>query len=588
MPAFAFRLLAAALVAAPVAAQMVCTVSAESADSTYLRAEGITERVAVLRVACTGGTPTAAGASIPLDDFSVSAVGVGRITSKILSTAASPPATEALAILDDPLPTSLHPCTDASGSCPGFGNGTGSGYYGGGVQSAGSPNNRNVFQGVLIGTNTLLFRIPVDPPGPSGSRIFRFTNIRVNASELSLSGGSANVSLAVSATSNGTALPISGPFVAPVGTVMQSMGGTVRNAANTSTLGPFTVNTILPASEQRIATLRFIETEPLAFRTRAGESGFSSATFPSIPGRGNLAAAGVASHGTRLIARFAHVPPLARLFVQASGDLIGGAPLSGSESVVGSVRLISADTNGNGPFNPLGVTSFVELFESNGERMAVWEVTAADGAFLKRADLAVYASFDAGIDWATPTTVNMTLGPVSGASPPSETEAIPRFIPMGTGACIYTPAREPELRARRRVGERDGDRAAGLHVERAFGRELAAGGGRRVRIGRRAGAVTGGVQSGAASYGTSRDRRAIVHGDASGRVRDIGEPGGDESGAESGDPGARRVVQLERGEWSGGLRDAGGERVVGRARVQREPGGSERHVDARGFSGGHL
>ena len=69
-----------------------------------------------------------------------------------------------------------------------------------------------------------------------------------------------------------------------------------------------------------------------------------------IANRGNLALAGLADGGTRLIARFTNIPTGALLFSQTSGIVSGGG--------TDVVRMVSADVNGNGPYSPVIGNSF--------------------------------------------------------------------------------------------------------------------------------------------------------------------------------------------------------------------------------------
>src|SRR4029077_2674815 len=52
--------------------------------------------------------------------------------------------------------------------------------------------NKNVFQAIQTTSNSVTFiGIPIDPPGTSGSRTFRITNVRGNANALGVAGANA-------------------------------------------------------------------------------------------------------------------------------------------------------------------------------------------------------------------------------------------------------------------------------------------------------------------------------------------------------------------------------------------------------------
>jgi len=103
--------------------------------------------------------------------------------ANITSRLTSDPFTEVLMLMDEPhspanLAVPLVPCDAAGvtlGICTILGTGSGAGTYNG---TAGRP---NVFQARLTGVNQVtFFGVPIDPPGTSGHRIIRITNLRGN------------------------------------------------------------------------------------------------------------------------------------------------------------------------------------------------------------------------------------------------------------------------------------------------------------------------------------------------------------------------------------------------------------------------
>jgi hypothetical protein len=194
-------LLAGLTVPASAQTTTVCTI--QSATDNLARAEGYTELVGDVLLACTGGTPTAAGQPIP--QITIQIFLSQNVTSKITgvtgsSSTGSSVFLEALLIIDEPNST-LNPnvpllncgysaalANDGSLSGPGVcsiisntntavtGNSSPNQYNG----SAGHP---NVFQGrqALSGNNSVVFQgVPFDPPGTT-TRYLRFTNVRANA-----------------------------------------------------------------------------------------------------------------------------------------------------------------------------------------------------------------------------------------------------------------------------------------------------------------------------------------------------------------------------------------------------------------------
>jgi hypothetical protein len=183
--AFAVLALLSSL-AVPASAQgtaaLQCTVN--SAVTPTVRAEGLTELVGDIVLNCTGGTPTLPGATVPAGNITVFTS--TNLTSRITSS----PFMEVLLLVDEPhsatnpgIPLSFCDPTNISlGICSLTGTGTGAGTYNG---STGRP---NVFQARQTGVNQVtFFGVPIDPPGTSGTRIIRITNIRANANQLGVS-----------------------------------------------------------------------------------------------------------------------------------------------------------------------------------------------------------------------------------------------------------------------------------------------------------------------------------------------------------------------------------------------------------------
>ena len=142
-----------------------------------IRATGRTELVSDLVLTCSGGTPTALGQPVPQGTISV--ILDTPITSRLLASGWS----EALLLVDEPASGTQVVCANAAGVCSLQGNGNGTGIYDGSVGRA------NVYQGQPASGNEVDFvSIPLDPPGTNGTRTFRITNIRADATAAAAAG----------------------------------------------------------------------------------------------------------------------------------------------------------------------------------------------------------------------------------------------------------------------------------------------------------------------------------------------------------------------------------------------------------------
>src|SRR5262245_22483277 len=161
-----------------IASPAALTCSANAAVPPALRGEGLTELVSDILLSCTGGTPTASGVAVPAVNIQV--FFSTTVTSRSLSGSFS----EALLLVDEPgsglpsAPSVQLPCQTVDGVCSIVGTGTGAGTYSG---AAGRP---NIFQGTVSGNAVTWTGVPVDPPPGTETRVFRMTNLRVNAAAL--------------------------------------------------------------------------------------------------------------------------------------------------------------------------------------------------------------------------------------------------------------------------------------------------------------------------------------------------------------------------------------------------------------------
>jgi len=233
-----------------------CTTTAGGGVNVNIRSEGVTELLGDLIINCTGGTPTAGGIAIPLENIQISIN--ANITSRIEDATTS--ASEALLLVDSPYPASgIFPVPPAAGAvapnatnaqiqlacqalnstnCAMISKGVGvgvSGNYDGTTNvPAGTGPHFNVFQGYQAGVNTIAWNgVPVDAPGTAGTRVIRITNIRANAFQLGVSSTLIPTQISMIVSVNGSAVlnlnqPSNGNVVA---TILPGLIGSSKTAA---------------------------------------------------------------------------------------------------------------------------------------------------------------------------------------------------------------------------------------------------------------------------------------------------------------------------------------------------------------------
>jgi hypothetical protein len=465
--------------------QQQLTCSTNVTVTPALRGEGYTEQTGDITITCTGGSIIAIGNSIPLVNISV--FYNTTVTSRLLPTVspqASNNTSEALLLIDEP-----------GSGLPGFGPSLGQklctspltgcaatvGVIGGVATPVGADTTfaPNVYQGVVNGNSVTFFGVPVMPPTTTGSRVFRITNVRVNAQPLA--GGSASGASPVQASisiSGATSLSISNS--APnVGYVSNGLTATASSAANLAQCTTYT------KSSANILT--FAENFGSAFKTRVNAAsntlyaGQISGPIQNVPGAiynsesnfvfpiNSLQVAGLADFGTRLKATFNNIPAGMRIFVSTTNvnnaatnlttaqipNPVGGmtANANNAAGYLGYAQLVNGETTSDGNagtvgFFPLvtatdngpsgGNVPIAEVSLTNGTGTAVWEVVNTNPNTNESFNFAVYVTDTPAVAQNTPlpgtSTVNLSYAPTATSGAASSSLAVPRFAGDATAA----------------------------------------------------------------------------------------------------------------------------------------------------------
>jgi len=390
------------------------------------RAEGVAEEIGQVVIVCTGGTPTAIGAAIPTVNVQIFLN--TNVTSRLLGSST---ASEALLLIDEPgspvnpVPQLLCP---APGNCVvTSANGNGTGNYTG---VAGRP---NVWQAVQAGSNSVAWLgVPVDPPGTAGNRVLRLVNVRANANQLGVSSTliptSINIFISISGTGS---LALQNPQL----TVAYVQPGMKFSATtgNYNQCEPGTYSYNVTFAEQFGTAFRNNNPNNVPAPTAQSvpgtiyntESMFSNATL--------LANAGVATQGTRLIAKFSNVPANITLAVSNGatnsagdiGNIVTGTDSSGAGGTVSSYVGVSAGTTA------------VAL--SGGAGLAVWEVVTSNPGAISSLTYTVSVTYTAnplpGLGTAT---VTGNYAPTTTVFTASQTAPVPRFVDNPQSATTFT------------------------------------------------------------------------------------------------------------------------------------------------------
>ncbi|MBI2687919.1 MAG: hypothetical protein HYX27_16545 [Acidobacteria bacterium] len=469
-----------------------------------VRAEGLTELVGDLVLNCNGGTPTAAGSLVPQANVQI------FLNTNVTSRLTSDPWSEALLMIDEPGPTAQRYCS-VNGGCAilGVGGATGVAY-----NATGATGVPNVFQGRQSGANSIVWLgVPIDPPGTTATRVIRITNVRANANQLGVSSTLIPTQIVMFVSVTGTtSVPINNPqqtvaFIQPglsfsvrqavssylqcvsfnsaastdntkalnngMGTVVRFGEGFAssfkrRNVAafSNADTSPVPVDQNTPGAIYNSET-GFYNTSPVSVSVSCGGTPLTCTNTAGGSVNG-LSAAGLADHGTRLMARFANVPAGVVLYASVypvvtcsdcgpSSRPAITASRNATSSSLTQARLVTTDANGGGAFsaviatntsteallatgNPTIASAPIAL--NNGAGTAVWEVMNADPLVSQTYEFGIGVSYTANTSNNLPglgsATVAGSFAPLSTVTTASASAPVPRFADTSTARTIFT------------------------------------------------------------------------------------------------------------------------------------------------------
>lgn len=455
-----------------------------------VRAEGLAELVGDLVLNCNGGTPTASGAPVPQANVQI------FLNTNVTSRLTNDPWSEALLMIDEPGPTAQRYCSQ-NGGCAinGVGSALGTDGRADGVDydEVGESSIPNVFQGRQSGANSIVWLgVPIDPPGTNATRIIRITNVRANANQLGVSSTLIPTQIVMFISVTGTtSVPINNPqqtvaFIQPglsfsvrqvVSSYLQCVSFNSAAATDTSKALSNGLGTVVRFSEgfasafkrRNVAAWIDNDTSPTPVNQNTPgaiyntETGFYNSTPNVVVGSANgLSIAGLADHGTRLMARFANVPAGVALYasvypVRTCSDCgVSGRPaitgiVGSTTATSAAARLVTTDANGGGSFSRATITnssSFdggaatAPIALNNGAGMAVWEVLNADPLISQTFEFGIGVSYVANTSNNLPglgtATVAGSFAPLSTVTTASSSAPLPRFADTSSARSIFT------------------------------------------------------------------------------------------------------------------------------------------------------
>ncbi|MEP7363585.1 MAG: hypothetical protein ABI972_10045 [Acidobacteriota bacterium] len=372
-----------------------------------IRAEGLSELLSDVLIACTGGSPLTAG-TVP--QYQLLIVSSAPLNPRVVPPPKPDPIpildgplqspstlTDILAVVDEPLASEQRPCVPAAPAtyCA--------------VDTRAAATGPNVFQGSMLQDNVVLFsKLPVNPPGEGKTRLIRVTNLRASAGKIPKLPDPDRITLSaqlfdsagreVAIQNNSQLSGVAKPgIVAAIRTIDDEEVG-----PNTPALvvTPALLPQGRPGKEQAFL-VKFTEGFASAFKRRNlgttsadpgyvltqadpggpanTESGFYNASFPSTNA---LDQAGLADSGTRLKVVLTQIPENVHVWASARDSETG---TTGYSAASPRALLTYAEKLGGGPFakNNPEFGTFSLFFPENGSVTLVWEVMAANASAIE-------------------------------------------------------------------------------------------------------------------------------------------------------------------------------------------------------------
>jgi len=280
-------------------------------------------------------------------------------------------------------------------------------------------------QGTVSGTQVTFSGVTI----PTGTNTVVISNIRVNATSLSVTTGTPPA-VTESAFISGAGVTAAALAATPVAYALPGLTGIKAGTGASATLNPATCAATSAGAAS--FTVQFGENFPTAFKTQGGssnstpgspftnntETGFVPSSFSLTPGASNAA-----NSATRVKVVFANIPGSVSIYVPTTltSGTTGVLTLTSSETGAFSAVSATAPTSGssgNGLPSGTGAPALAQLTASSNSATAIYEVTGQSASATEAYAVAVYlgAAANSITSVGNAITAQVSLAPNTGAA----------------------------------------------------------------------------------------------------------------------------------------------------------------------------
>jgi hypothetical protein len=317
----------------------------------------------------------------------------------------------------------------------------------------------------------MVWKVPIDPPGPNFTRVIRITNVRSNASQLGVPRGFYPLFLTANVAIKGSNPPQFGPPQAVLAMSEEGLLASTVSSASIPQCQPHNAALLGGAGTPAFDfNVQAEEGFSYSFRYRNYGTFLSGPEFPPVLDEQNVLGynyatetgfyspslltpaptIGLADFGTRILVSLGSVSAGTKLFVPTTITLTGSY---GIGAMSGTLQLVQAGASGNSApgYQPvastamIGTTPVAEANSSGSTAYAVYEVIYSDPSVQETATIPVAVAFTNRPAIGS-VNANTSLAPLSMVGTASQAAPIPRFTNFSSAQPAYSIAARPPVR----------------------------------------------------------------------------------------------------------------------------------------------